>query len=969
MQRAAPGSCDVARPKGCATFCGLEEEKNMLATSTASLGLSIASGILKLAGRWDRLQAERRAVVGDLPLPMPAISGFDATEMQKELAAHLRSTSGQESDPIAAEDRQTLEQLFTRDNLYIDDLLPFYTRLLPNRMVQSLDPDSIFMKRLDELSISDENARLAAFYIAAGDEASLRSEYGWRLGLIVADVVTELGAESTALFIRDPSLRDLAASVLTRFAGPDLDTIVSWQGLLRHTLQATLNGALDAGESVAAGGEWLDAVLDALANARKAAAQPDNYLIGLLRGRGYRQLVSATLETAASKLGSDGASAFEKIAADLLAEAAPMVEADHNGFKSFFESCWGDLLRAGFNAIEVHGPMVLADESPLLRESLLAIVGQLAKTPESMILSRDTVVSLVDAVVAAAVSNLDELSAEIDEPWLQELVTSVAGVINDQGISSTFSRDGVDALVRSALTTLAGHPELLVKKPGLVQEVVGSILGRLATISGFALQEIADVAVEGALLAVAASPSLLDQDRGQAVAELAGLIAEQMQGKALGQLAARDLLQAILSTLAHHPELLVDRPGLLKEATAAILAQLEGVESFDGQELASIAVEGLLAAAATSPSLLERESGQAIAKLAGLIAGQVKARTLSKVRARDLLQAALVILAEHPQLVVDEPGLFQDAVAAVLDQLKEVHSFGAEELASAAVEGLLAAAATSPSLLERESGQAIAQLAGLLAGQVRSKSLSRVRGRDLLRAILKTLAQHPHLVVGRPGLLHNAVSQILDRLQDVSTFAAQELTSAAVLGLLEAAATDPQLLAKEATRSLADLAGLIAEQVTSKGLTALQGSDLLSACYWAVLNNPELLLKHQSGLTRAVVEAVLKVVGDSQLGLVVGVNLIFLVQGVLENLAIRGRSQVKSMELDELITAISQVLRAGLVRAAEELGTGIDRDALPTVLAALITAWLRGEVETGDRLENNQAFKELFTEIVAQTAA
>ena len=83
------------------------------------------------------------------------------------------------------------------------------------------------------------------------------------------------------------------------------------------------------------------------------------------------------------------------------------------------------------------------------------------------------------------------------------------------------------------------------------------------------------------------------------------------------------------------------------------------------------------------------------------------------------------------------------------------------------------------------------------------------------------------MVVDRPGLLYNAVSEVLNRLLDVPGFAAGELVDAVVCGTLDAVAADPGLLDGDATRSLADFAGFVAEQVESKSLTNLQGVDLL----------------------------------------------------------------------------------------------------------------------------------------------
>lgn len=49
------------------------EERRLISPSTAALAISIAKGVIKLAGRIDRLMAEKAATTGDLVLPMPPV--------------------------------------------------------------------------------------------------------------------------------------------------------------------------------------------------------------------------------------------------------------------------------------------------------------------------------------------------------------------------------------------------------------------------------------------------------------------------------------------------------------------------------------------------------------------------------------------------------------------------------------------------------------------------------------------------------------------------------------------------------------------------------------------------------------------------------------------------------------------------------------------------------------------------------
>jgi hypothetical protein len=652
----------------------------MIPYSTVSLALSLANGVIKLSIRWDKLKAEQRATQEDLALVQPTLSGLTTIRLTRELTQFLDETERQVPDPVGADDRQRLRQMFQEVGTSAGDYFPYYGRLFPDRVLRQIDPNDAFVKKLNELGYTDQDMQLAAFYIAPGDDQR-KVGYPWRLGLAVADVVAEFGAENAALFARDKNLQRVAHSVLTRFANPDLASMTSWQGLLSHTLQATINGALDARESLGAGNEWVDAVVGALDSARLQADDPENFIAGLLRGNGYKLLISSALDTAATKLGSDDASAYERIASDLLSTAAPLVQENANGFKDFFENHWGDLLRAGFTSLAHHGPTLLKDESPILRDSLIAITKQLAATPNSTFLNRDLLIDLANTAITAVASRTGELTVDVDPPWLKELITSVTGVVSDQGIRNTFSQDGVESLVKRTLTALADHPEVVVKKPGLVKDVVGGVLTQLIQTPSFAALDLGTAAVEGLLQGVSTSPALLDHDAGQAAAQFAGMIAEQMQQRTLTKLQGTDVLRAALSTLADHPELIESQPGLLRSSVASILDQFKGVETFGASDLATAAVDGFLKAVATSPDLLDSNWGKTVVAFSGLIAQKVEAEatSLTSRQGKDILQVAAMALAQNPQLFQK----LDDGVAkAVLEAVLASTSNGSEQLLS-----------------------------------------------------------------------------------------------------------------------------------------------------------------------------------------------------------------------------------------------------------------------------------------------
>jgi len=571
----------------------------MLATTSTALALSLARGVLKLSVRLDRLQAEKEAVRGDLALPMPPLADLSLRPMLRELAELAAATAGQVPDPLGPEARQRIEAFFVQGEApVLAEVLPLYRELLPGRVIREIDPDSAFLRRLGQLGLDDDDLRLAAFYIAPGNDGR-KVGHAWRVGLAVADAVVEFGAENTALFLRDARLQAVAGAVLGRFAEPDLATFDSWQGLLRHTLQATLNGALDARSSllgrIDGGEEWVAGVLDALADAREEAG--DNFVVGLLRGQGYPLLVGAMLDSAAAKLGREGASDFQRLAGDLLREAAPLVAINEGGFQAFFEEHWGDLLRAGLASLEAHGPRLLAGEAPLLREALLAMVRQLARTPGAHLFSRETVAGLVESAVAGLVSRGAELAGDIDEAWLRELITRVAGIVADQGIRKAFTREGIESLIQHSLSTLAEHPELVGVKPGFVPELVGEILRRVGQGSGLGARELATAAVEGALEMLADSPGLLEGVAGRSLApvlgDFAGLVAERVRSRGLTRAQGVSLFGAFAEAVRRNPEIFLrqDEP-LARAVLEALLAAVGDDDArhlLDGEALSALA--------------------------------------------------------------------------------------------------------------------------------------------------------------------------------------------------------------------------------------------------------------------------------------------------------------------------------------------------------------------------------------------
>src|SRR6185436_8854907 len=112
------------------------------------------------------------------------------------------------------------------------------------------------------------------------------------------------------------------------------------------------------------------------------------------------------------------------------------------------------------------------------------------------------------------------------------------------------------------------------------------------------------------------------------------------------------------------------------------------------------------------------------------------------------------------------------------------------------------------------------------------------------------------------------------------------------------------------------------------------------------------------GLAGVITDAALEASESDQTGLVTGATRVALIQELFAVFARRGLDAAADNAIGQLKAKLVEVLEAGLARAEKELGRRFDLPALPRTLAALVGAWLRGEVAVLD--PENPIFKELF---------
>jgi hypothetical protein len=555
----------------------------MISPSTAAVAISVARGVIKLGRRLDALLGEKEAVQGGLVLVMPPVyAGPSAARKKKELKQYLTEWERSGGPDLLGPERAELERELAKD--VADDTFvgACYARVFPDRLsVVPLDPDKEYVAELRKLlprfDLSDPDCVAATFHVAAGKD-DRQIGYGARVGLLVADVVAEFGAQHTALFVRHPGVRDVVQAVLERFARPDLESFARWSPLLRHALGATLNGLLDARGALVTDRRWLEVLMDVLVEARNDPAGGEDFLVGLLQGRGYPLLVGKGLGRAAEVLAEDQADTFKQLATDVLKAAGPLVQSSAS-FRSFFADHWGDLLRAGLSAMERHGPALLQRQPELLREVLLHLVTELKAIPQANLLSHETLFRLGDAAIAAVAANPDLLTTQLHgEPWLRVLLKSVVSTVARDGLRLSFSREGLEAIVTDAAGILAAHPELITDQDNaeLIRQVVGGILRAVSELPSLDARNLATAAARGTLRALADHPGLAKTRYAGLIAEFTGRLAELVQQRTLTGLDASAIASGAVETLLRNPGLFDEARSNL--ATAALNAVLQAAD-------------------------------------------------------------------------------------------------------------------------------------------------------------------------------------------------------------------------------------------------------------------------------------------------------------------------------------------------------------------------------------------------------
>jgi hypothetical protein len=194
-----------------------------------------------------------------------------------------------------------------------------------------------------------------------------------------------------------------------------------------------------------------------------------------------------------------------------------------------------------------------------MQQTLVAMVGRLAKTSGTGFFTSETLYGVADAAIGVVAANPALITEGVEAPWLKELVDTTVGVLSNKGLRETYSKDGLQLLVRSALTRFAAHPELVVKEPGLTRILVEGVLTNVKSTDMSGKREFAEAAIAGALGALSENPDLLDFNYAEVVASFSGKLGKLVAADGpLTSIQARELMTAAEQALLENPKIFED---------------------------------------------------------------------------------------------------------------------------------------------------------------------------------------------------------------------------------------------------------------------------------------------------------------------------------------------------------------------------------------------------------------------------
>jgi len=239
-----------------------------------------------------------------------------------------------------------------------------------------------------------------------------------------------------------------------------------------------------------------------------------------------------------------------------------------------------------------------------------------------------------------------------------------------------------------------------------------------------------------------------------------------------------DILGAGLASVQRHgPALMNSESRVLSEILVAIASVLS--RRANNNQLPEALLFGIvntaIASVATEPTLIDATADKPwlttlISSIATTMTDRGIRGSFSKQGLEQLLQDMLETFTQHPELIIENPGLARDLTQGILKSVNGSGSLAAEELASAAIESVLPVLTSHPQLISYKYPEFLANFAGKTALMVNDRQLSMQQASAILRAVGPSLADNPSLFLHTEKRLAewvlNAVVILTDSEQD-----------------------------------------------------------------------------------------------------------------------------------------------------------------------------------------------------------
>jgi hypothetical protein len=314
----------------------------------------------------------------------------------------------------------------------------------------------------------------------------------------------------------------------------------------------------------------------------------------------------------------------------------------------------------------------------VVREATLALVGELARTPNASLFSGETLYGIASAVIGTVATQPGLLDAGVREAWVKDLVGALARTASDQGLQKSLTREGLRDAFRTAAVVLGRHPELLANRPAERIAMISAVLQSVSAAGTLDARTLATSAITAILGRIGDEPQLLDSRYGEILSSFAGQIAKLAGSGTLTSVQATDLIDAAAAAVLRNPDLFAKFEGNV--ATAIVDGVLKGskggpLKVLGGDLLVEVIGETLHMVALRGRDLVETTSEQAlVARVADVVAAGLARADEELGRRLDvtclpLVLAGLVAAVARGEVATIDPAdpKFQEAFALLAE--------------------------------------------------------------------------------------------------------------------------------------------------------------------------------------------------------------------------------------------------------------------------------------------------------------